>query len=422
MLHFSVLGQLPDICIHMQSVLIQNIKTLFQVTDKQIVRGKAMANLPSIDDAYLLIENGVIKTYGKMADAPGHADEVIDASGRYVLPAFCDSHTHLVFAAPRAEEFVMRSQGKSYEEIAAAGGGIVNSAKKLQAMDEGALLDAALERIETIKNTGTGALEIKSGYGLTLEAEIKMLRVIRSLKGKSNVHIKATFLGAHALPAEYNNNRSAYISLLINEMLPAVAGEGLADFVDVFCEQGYFTNDETDEILQAAANYNLKPKIHVNQFTNTGGVQTGIRNHAVTVDHLEHIGDAEIQALLNSQTLPVVLPSCSFFIKIPYAPARKMIDAGLPLVLASDYNPGSSPSGNIPFVLSLACIYLGMTLEEAVNAATLNGAAAMELANAYGSVCEGKIANLIITKKIGSLAEIPYCFGENLIERTILQG
>ncbi|MBC8047024.1 MAG: imidazolonepropionase, partial [Fimbriimonadaceae bacterium] len=318
------------------------------------------------------------------------------------------------------EEFVMRIKGKSYEEIAAAGGGILNSAKKLQGMSEDELFDNALERIEEIKKTGTGAVEIKSGYGLTIDAELKMLRVIRKLKEKSDLTIKATFLGAHALPAEYKNNREAYIKLIIDEMLPAIAAENLADYCDVFCEQNYFTNDETDKILQAAAKYNLKPKIHVNQFTNSGGVQAGIKNNALTVDHLEHIGDEEINALLKSNTLPVALPSCSFFINIPYAPARKMIDAGLPLVLASDYNPGSSPSGNIPFVISLACIKMQLRPEEAINAVTLNGAAAMELENELGTIAIGKKANIIITKKISSLAQIPYSFGSNLIEKVII--
>lgn len=352
-----------------------------------------------------------------MDNCPERADEMVDATGKLVLPAFCDSHTHLVFAASRAEEFVMRLQGKTYEEIAVAGGGILNSAKKLQAMPEEELFDKAEARIETIKQTGTGAVEIKSGYGLTVDAEMKMLRVIRKLKETSALKMKATFLGAHALPAEYKKNRRAYIQLITDDMLPKIAGEGLADYCDVFCEQNYFTNDETDEILQAAAKYNLKPKIHVNQFTNSGGVQTGVRNNALTVDHLEHLDAAEIECLKNSNTLPVALPSCSFFINIPYAPARKMIDAGLPLVLASDYNPGSSPSGNMLFVLALACIKMRLTPEEAFHAVTINGAAAMELQYEVGSVAVGKAANLILTKKIPSLADIPYTFGENLIER-----
>lgn len=404
------------------TTLITNIKSLFQTDDgqKKIVRGLEMKKLPQINNAFILIENKKITSFGEMKDAPERADEMIDATGKFVLPAFCDSHTHLVFAAKREEEFVMRIQGKSYEEIAAAGGGILNSAKKLQVMSASELFDGAMERIEEIINTGTCAVEIKSGYGLTVEAELKMLRVIRMLKEKSPLAIKATFLGAHALPSEYKNNRDGYINLIINEMLPKIADEGLADYCDVFCEQNYFTNHETDEILQAAAKYNLKPKIHVNQFTNSGGVQTGIKNNALTVDHLEQLGDEEIQALLNSKTLPVALPSCSFFINIPFAPARKMIDSGLPLVLASDYNPGSTPSGNIPFVISLACIKMKLLPEEAINAVTINGAAAMEFENELGTIALGKNAHLIITKKIQSIAEIPYSFGTHLIERVIL--
>ncbi|MFN0276806.1 MAG: imidazolonepropionase [Chitinophagales bacterium] len=404
----------------MPATLIQNIKTLYQTTHKKLVRGKEMSNLPHISNAFLLIENKKIKSYGTMETCPEGADEIIDATGKFVLPAFCDSHTHLVFAASRAEEFVMRIQGKTYEEIAAAGGGILNSAKKLQAMSEEELFDKAEERIETIKKTGTGAVEIKSGYGLSVDAELKMLRVISKLKETSGLKIKATFLGAHTIPVEYKTNRQAYIALIINEMLPKIYAEGLADYCDVFCEKNYFTNDETDQILQAAAKYNLRPKIHVNQFTNSGGVQTGVRNHALTVDHLEHFDDAEIECLLNSKTLPVALPSCSFFINIPYAPGRKMIDAGLPLVLASDYNPGSSPSGNIPFVLSLACIKMRLTPEEAINAVTINGAAAMEMEDEVGSIAVGKSANIILTKKMNTLAEIPYSFGQNLFERVFI--
>lgn len=404
----------------MSSILLQNIKTLYQTTDNKLVKGKEMSELPHITNAFLLIEDKKIKAFGSMENCPERADEMVDATGKLVLPAFCDSHTHLVFAASRAEEFVMRIKGKTYEEIAAAGGGILNSAKKLQAMSEDELLAKAEARIETIKQTGTGAVEIKSGYGLTVDAEIKMLRVIRKLKETSALKIKATFLGAHALPAEYKKNRRAYIQLITQDMLPKIAGEGLADYCDVFCEQNYFTNDETDEILQTAAKYNLKPKIHVNQFTNSGGVQTGVRNDALTVDHLENIDDAEILCLKNSNTLPVALPSCSFFINIPYAPARKMIDAGLPLVLASDYNPGSSPSGNMLFVFALACIKMRLTPEEALHALTINGAAAMELQNEAGSVAVGKTANLILTKKIHALADIPYSFGENLIERVFV--
>ncbi|MFI5171364.1 MAG: imidazolonepropionase [Chitinophagales bacterium] len=408
----------------MSSILIQNIKTLWQTDtgSRTVIKGKAMSEIPHINDAWLLIDKNKIAGFGAMGTGVDSADVIIDASGKMVLPAWCDSHTHLVYAANREEEFEMRLKGMTYEEIAASGGGILNSAKKLQQMDESELFDRALERLTELKNSGTGAIEIKSGYGLTIDAELKMLRVIRKLKEQSNVFIKATFLGAHALPKEYINNRGGYIRLIIEEMLPRIAAEGLADYCDVFCEKNYFTNDETDIILKAAAKYKLKPKIHVNQFSNSGGVQVGIKNNALTVDHLEYLGDEEIQALKKSNTLPVALPSCSFFINIPYTPGRKIIDAGLPLVLASDFNPGSSPSGNISFVIALACIKMQLTPNEAINAVTLNGAAAMEAEKELGSIAIGKKANIIITKKINSLAEIPYSFGRNLIEQAIVSG
>ncbi len=406
----------------MPSLLIQNIKTLWQ-TDSgatKLVKGAAMNVIPHINDAWFLIEDDKIAGFGEMINSPERADVIIDASDKMVLPAFCDSHTHLVFAANREEEFEMRLKGKTYEEIAAAGGGILNSAKKLQEMPEEELYDKALLRLNELIEKGTGAIEIKSGYGLTVEAELKMLRVIRKLKENSKVLIKATFLGAHALPAEYKNSREGYIKLITDEMLPKIGKEKLADYCDVFCEKGYFTNEETDNILQAAAKYNLKPKIHVNQFSNSGGIQTGIKNNALTVDHLEFMGDEEIDALLKSNTLPVALPSCSFFLNIPYTPGRKIIDAGLPLVLASDYNPGSSPSGNMSFVIALACIQMKLTPAEAINAATINGATAMELENEVGTIAVGKKANIIITKKINSLAEIPYSFGSDLIDKVIV--
>lgn len=356
-----------------------------------------------------------------MQDCPEHADEIIDATDKMVLPCWCDSHTHLVFAASREEEFVMRIKGHSYEEIAAAGGGILNSARKLALMSEAELYDRAWERLEEIQIYGTGAVEIKSGYGLNTEAELKMLRVIRKLKENSRLCIKATFLGAHAVPSEYKNNRQAYVDLLINTMLPAIAAEGLADFCDVFCEQNYFSPEDTDRILKAATKYDLPGKIHVNQFTNSGGIAVAIENKALSVDHLEHLNDAEMEQLKNSETIPVALPSCSFFINIPYAPARKIIDSGLPLALASDYNPGSTPSGKIPFVISLACTQMKMTPEEAINAVTINGAAAMGISETYGSITVGKRAALILTKKINSLAYLPYAFGSDMIERVIIQ-
>lgn len=406
----------------MAPILISNIKTLWQTDDgtRVVLRGKAMATIPHLNNAWLLIENGLIADFGTMDTIPEMNCTQIDATGKMVLPAWVDSHTHLVFAGNRAEEFAMRIKGKTYEEIAAAGGGILNSAAKLRAMDESELFDKAQERLEQLIQLGTGTIEIKSGYGLSTAAELKMLRVIRKLKEKNQIEIKATFLGAHAIPTEYKNNRSGYIDLIIDEMLPKIADEQLANYCDVFCEEGYFTNEETDRILAAASEFDIKPKIHVNQFTNTGGIQTGIKNNAISVDHLEHLGEAEINALLQSNTLPVALPGCSFFIQIPYTPGRKLIDAGLPIVLASDFNPGSCPSGNMAFVVALACIQMKLTPEEAINAATLNGAAALELSNKVGSIANGKQARLIITKPIESLTEIPYRFGENLIDRVII--
>ena len=405
----------------MSSVLIQNIKSLWQTCEgRKPVRGKEMSVIPHIDNAWLLIENKNIAAFGTMESCPERADEMIDATGKMVLPGWCDSHTHLVFAATREEEFVMRIKGKTYEEIAAAGGGILNSARKLQEMSEEELFDRSMERLAEVRNFGTGAIEIKSGYGLTAESEIKMLRVIRKLKEATGMLMKSTFLGAHAMPAEYKNNRQGYIDLIIEKMLPQVHDENLADYCDVFCDRGFFTPEETDRILQAAAKYNLKPKIHANELGITGGVQSGVRNHALSVDHLEQIGDEEIQCLLDSNTLPACLPSCSFFLNLPYAPARKMIDAGLPVVLATDYNPGTTPSGKIPFVLSLACTQMKLTPEEAVNAVTVNGAASMEVSEEAGSIAVGKRANLIITKKINSLGYIPYAFGSDSIDRVIV--
>jgi imidazolonepropionase len=405
----------------MASTLIQNIKTLWQTdaAERLVVKGKHMSMLPHVNNAWLLLENGIIKGFGEMSSTPDRADTIINATGKMVLPAWADSHTHLVFAANRDEEFSMRIKGKTYEEIAAAGGGILNSAKKLQEMDEQELYDKAVERIEKLHALGTGSIEIKSGYGLTTEAEIKMLRVIRKLKENTQLNIKSTFLGAHALPMAYKNNRSGYIDLIINDMLQKIAAENLADYCDVFCEQNYFTNDETDSILTAAWKYNIKPKIHVNQFTNSGGIFTAIKNNAISVDHLEYLNADEIDALKNSNTLPVALPGCSFFIQIPYTPGRQLIDAGLPLVLASDFNPGSCPSGNMGFVVALACIQMKLTPEEAINAATINGAAAMELSDKVGSIAIGKQGKIIITKPMDSIAEIPYSFGDNLIERVL---
>jgi imidazolonepropionase len=408
----------------MSSLLIRNIKCLVQAETKprSVVKGACMADLPVLDDAFLLIENERIAAFGSMSHCPDRADKVLDASDRMVFPCWCDSHTHIVFAASREEEFVDRIRGLSYEEIAGRGGGILNSARRLQGVSEEALFENTWQRLQEVIGYGTGAIEIKSGYGLTVESEMKMLRVIRRLKAASPIPVKATFLGAHAVPQEYKDRRGAYIDLVINTMLPQVAEEGLADYCDVFCDKGFFTPDETAQIIQAAWRYGLKPKIHANELGYTGGVQAGVANKAISVDHLEYTGDAEIEALKAGDTLPVLLPSCAFFLGIPYAPARKMIDAGLPVVLATDYNPGSSPSGKMPFVISLACIKMKMLPEEAINAATINGARAMELESRYGSIAVGKVANVFISAPIPSLAYLPYAFGSNLVEKVVLQG
>ena len=408
----------------MPSLLIRNIKTLVQaeVNPRKVVKGADMAIVPTIHDAYLLMENGRITGFGAMDTCPERADEVMDATGRMVFPSWCDSHTHLVFATSREEEFVDRIRGLSYEEIARRGGGILNSARRLQETSEDDLYHSALERLYEVIGYGTGAIEIKSGYGLTTESELKMLRVIRRLKEVSPIPIKATFLGAHAMPVEFKENRERYIDLIINEMLPKVAEEKLAEYCDVFCDRGFYTVEETDRILKAAAGYGLKAKIHANELDYSGGVQTGVANGAVSVDHLEYTGDAEIEALLGGDTMPTLLPGCAFFLGIPFGPARKMIDAGLPVVLATDYNPGSAPSGNMPFVVALGCIKMGMLPEEAINAATINGARAMELEADYGSIAVGKVANVFITKPIPSLAYFPYAFGKNLVESVVLQG
>lgn len=409
----------------MPGLLIRNIRLLVQAettTRRTLAKGLEMAEIPSIPHAYLLAEHGRIKAFGPMSECPERADEVIDATDRLVLPAWCDSHTHIVFAATREEEFVDRIRGLSYEEIAERGGGILNSARKLQNAPEEELFEGAWSRLEEVMSMGTGAIEVKSGYGLTLESELKMLRVIRTLKEKSPIPVKATFLGAHAIPLEYKSNREGYISLIVHEMLPKVAAEGLADYCDVFCDKGFFTPEETDRILEAGWKYGLKPKIHANELGLTGGVQAGIVQNAISVDHLEYTSEAEIAALQQSSTLPTLLPGCAFFLGIPFAPARQMIDAGLPVVLASDFNPGSCPSGNMPFVISLACAKMKMLPEEAINAATLNGARAMELESELGTIAVGKVANLIITRPMMSLAGLPYAFGSKVVERVVMNG
>ncbi len=407
------------------SLLIINIKELLQVreTNVTIVKGNDMKILPTIKNAYVLIDYDTIVEYGSMDDYENiEADEVIDAKGKIVLPAWCDSHTHLVFAGDRSQEFVDRINGLTYEEIAARGGGILNSAEKLQNTSEDELYEQSLKHLNAVIKLGTGAIEIKSGYGLTVDAELKMLRVIKRLSKESQVKIKATLLGAHALPKEYKDNKSAFVDLVINEMIPKVSKERLAEYIDVFCEKGYFSLEDTERILNAGVEHGLIPKIHVNQFNAFGGVALGVKYNALSVDHLEELNNEDVDALKNSKTMPVALPSCSYFLSIPYTPARQIIDAGLPIALATDYNPGSTPSGNMNFVVSTACIKMKMTPEEAINAATINGAYAMGISNQYGSICRGKKANLIITKEIPSYHYLPYAFGDNLIDKVIING
>jgi imidazolonepropionase len=406
-------------------ILISNIKKLIQVEEgadrKLRVYGKEMSLLPEIENAWLLIEKGIIRSFGEMQYIPENitADKVIDATGRIVLPSWCDSHTHLVFAAPREQEFVDRINGMTYAEIAARGGGILNSAKRLNETDESQLFDQSLKRLVEVNAQGTGAIEIKSGYGLCMEGELKMLRVIRKLKEQSIIPIKSSFLAAHAFPPEFKENHQGYINSIINEMLPRVADEGLADYMDVFCEQGFFSVAETAMLLEAGLKYGLKPKIHANQLHRSGGVQVGVKYNAISVDHLESMGEEEIESLRGSSTIPTLLPGAAFFLAMHYQPARLLIDAGLPVALASDFNPGSCPSGNMNFLLSLACTQLKMTPEEAINAQTLNGAAAMELEGEMGTIATGKKASLIITKPVSSVAYLPYSFGENWIEKVI---
>lgn len=407
------------------SILLTNIKSLLQIRPASLnkVVGNAMAELPQLEDAYLRIENDCIADFGPMANCPDISQhEVIDATDRFVLPSWCDSHSHLVYAGNREQEFVDRINGLSYEEIAAKGGGILNSAKKLQQASEDELYQQAKLRLQEVMQLGTGALEIKSGYGLTLEGELKILRVIQRLKANYPIAIKATFLGAHAYPKAYSSDHSAYIDLIINQMLPAIAQEQLADFIDVFCEKDYFSVADTIKIIEAGAQHNLPAKIHVNQFNSIGGVAAAVAQLALSVDHLEILTPEDLFALQNSETMPVALPGCSYFLGIPYTPAREILDANLPLALASDYNPGSCPSGNMNFVVATACIKMKMTPEEAINAATLNGAYAMGLAQTHGSITVGKKANLMITKKLPSYYQIPYAFGSNPIAQVILNG
>lgn len=407
-------------------LLFKNIKSLVGVHTAQtsLLRGAEMKNLPFLSNAWLAIENGKIKAFGEMSNMPSEQnfEEVINAEGKFILPTWCDSHTHIVFAAPREEEFEMKIKGKSYEEIAAAGGGILNSAKKLQIATEDELYHSASKRLIDLIRLGTGSIEIKSGYGLTTDAELKMLRVIKRLKNTFPIPIKATFLAAHAYPAEFKNNHEGYIQLIIDEMLPIIAEEKLADYIDVFCEKGFFSNEETERILNAGLKYGLKPKIHVNQLSISGGVQIGVKKHAVSVDHLEEMDNDAINCLGQSNTIGTILPSCSFYLGIPFANARGLINANAAIAIASDFNPGSTPSGNMNFVVSLACIKLKLFPEEAINAATINGAAALELQNEVGSIAIGKCANLILTKEIPSLAFIPYSFGQPQIDAVFING
>ena len=407
------------------ATLFKNIKELIQVRDTSIsfLSGNEMKKLPTIKNAFLVIKNGVIADYGLMDNCPTeNFSKVIDATGKMILPSWCDSHTHIVYAGNREGEFVDRINGLSYEEIANNGGGILNSAKKLQETSEEELYQQSKVRLEEVMQLGTGAVEIKSGYGLTVDAELKMLRVIKRLKENYSIPIKATFLGAHAVPSNYKGNKDGYLEMLINEVLPKVSEENLAEYIDIFCETGYFSVADTELILEAGKKHGLIPKIHVNQFTAIGGVQAGIKYNALSIDHLEEMRDEDIADLKGTQTMPVALPSCSYFLSIPYTPARKMIDSGLPLALATDFNPGSTPSGNMNFVVSTACIKMKMTPEEAINAATINGAYAMGLENEVGSITKGKQANFILTKPINSYGFIPYSFGVNQIEKVFLKG
>ena len=408
----------------MQTLFI-NIKELLQIRDNSIrkVAGLGMQELPIIQNAYLLIENDLIIDFGKMEACPTKSfDKIIDASGKVILPAWCDSHTHLVYAGNRVQEFVDRINGLTYEEIANRGGGILNSAKKLNETIEDTIYQASELRLQEVMKLGTGAIEIKSGYGLTVEGELKMLRIIKRLATNYPIKIKATFLGAHAFPSEFKENHAAYLDLIINEMLPKIAEEKLADYIDAFLETAYFSVEETERIMVAGKKYGLIPKIHVNQFTAIGGIAACVKHGALSVDHLEIVTEEDIEVLKNSDTMPVALPSCSYFISIPYTPARKMIAAGLPLALATDYNPGTTPSGNMNFVVATACIKMKMTPEEAINAATINGAYAMGISETHGSITKGKKANLIITKPIYSFYQLPYEFGSNLIEEVMIEG
>lgn len=408
------------------TTIIENIAKLVQVEDdapRKWVAGKEMAALRCIDNAFLLIEDGKIANFGPMGKAPQAGVAVrIDAKGGMVLPSFCDSHTHLVYAGSREIEYIDKIRGLSYEEIAKRGGGINNSAKRLHETSEEELFEGAMARIEEIVHRGTGAVEIKSGYGLNTEDELKMLRVIRRIRETGRLTVRATFLGAHAVPLEYKGRQGEYVDLIINEMIPRVAAEDLAEFIDVFCDEGFFTPEETERMLMQGMKYGLKPKIHANELARSGGIQAGVKYGALSVDHLEHTGDEEIAALLESDTMPTLLPGAAFFLGMENPPARKMIDAGLPIAMASDYNPGSSPSGDMKFVVSLGCVKLRLLPEEAINATTINSAYAMGLSDTHGSICRGKVANVYITVPIPSYEYIPYAYTARLVDRAFING
>lgn len=412
----------------MSKLLLKNIKNLVQVREEAPVKvsGKDMKLLPCIENAWLACEDGVIVDFGSMDDFPGITDwkglEVIDCSGKLVIPCYADSHTHIVYAGNRESEFVDRINGMSYEDIAKRGGGILNSAELLNKTSEDDLFDQALLRFKEVILQGTGAIEIKSGYGLSIEGELKMLRVIKRLKDLNWIPVKATFLGAHALPKAFKENKQGYIDLIINEMLPTISREGLADYIDVFCEKGYFSADETALILKAGAKHGLIPKVHAEQMSHSNGIKTAVECNAISVDHLEFCNETDMELLKNSVTMPTVLPGAAFFLSLPLPPARQMIDKGLPVAFASDYNPGSSPSGNMSFALSMACIQYKLTPEEAFNAATINSAYAMHLSHEVGSITPGKKANFFITKEINSYAFIPYSFANDLIESVYING
>ena len=398
---------------------------MLQVRSKEIknVAGKSMKELPIIENAFLCIENDIISDFGEMKSYVNKKNDIVtDVSGKLILPSWCDSHSHVVYAGDRSSEFIDRINGLSYQEIANRGGGILNSAKKLQNIDEELLFNQSMSRVESLIKLGTGALEIKSGYGLTVDGELKMLRVIKKISHQTPMKIKSTFLGAHAIPETYKKNKSSYLDLIIDKMLPKINDENLADFIDVFCEKGYFDLNDTEIILNAAKKYGLIPKIHVNQFNSFGGIDLAVKHEALSVDHLEVISEKDIESLKKSKTIPVALPGCSFYLGIPYTQARKIINSGLPLALATDFNPGTAPSGNMNFVISLACIKMKMSPEEAINAATINGAYAMGISDNYGSIGIGKKANLIITKEMDSYEKIPYFFGENPVSEVILNG